>query len=126
MINEKQVNVTITLIVVNTDFNISIARIILGNTVLIALVLESKDKSYTTNLWKVVPETPGIDMTADPLKDIQMKEADIRKNQMIHIEHIVTVKTDAGTCNKTAVYEIPFEKLGIAIDIANFDNNREL
>lgn len=126
MINGKQVNVTITLIVVNADFNISIARFIVGNSVIIGMVLESKDKSYTTNLWKVVPETPGIDMSADPLKDIQMTEADIRKNQMIHIEHIVTVKTNAGTCQKTAVYDIPFEKLGIAIDIANFDNNREL
>jgi len=126
MINGKQVNVTITLIVVNTDFNISIARFIVGNSVIIGIALESKDKSYTTNLWKVVPETPGIDMSADPLKDVQMTEADIRKNQMIHIEHIVTVKTDAGTCQKTAVYEIPFEKLGIAIDIGNFDNHREL
>lgn len=126
MINTKQVNITITLIVINTDFNISIAKFIVGNSVIIGLVLESQDKSYTTNLWKVIPEPAGINMSDDPLKDIHFTEANIRKAQMIHIEHIVTVKTDIGECENTAVYEIPFEKLGIALDIQNFDNHRQL
>jgi hypothetical protein len=123
MLNGKQVNVTITLIVVNADFNITIERFIVGNSVLIGLMLESKDKSYTTNLWKVNPETPGIDMMADPLKDIRMTEAQIRIAKMITIEHFVTVVTENGECQNTASFIIPFEMLNIAMEKRFFDNH---
>jgi hypothetical protein len=123
MINGKQVDVTIKLIVINADFNITIEKINVGRVVLINLMLESKDKNYSGNQWKIVPEPEGVNLNDDPLKDVHLSIAQIRENKMISIEHILTVKTDNGECTRSESFVILFTDLGIALEKHFFDNH---
>ncbi len=123
MINSKQVNCTIIIIVLNSDFNITIDKIVLGNSVLINLILESKDKSYNTNQWQITPQPDGVNFTDDPLTDIHLTEAQIRKAKKISIIHSITKVTDSGVCSGSASIDILFTDLNKAIEKHSFDNH---
>jgi hypothetical protein len=123
MINGKQVNVAITEIVLNADFNIKIESIIEKRITLINLTVESVDKNYTTNEWKIFPPVVGFNFTDDPLQNVQWSVIQIREMGKISINHNLTVNTDAGTCTASASFVIPFENLKAALDKKLFDNH---
>jgi hypothetical protein len=124
-INDKQIDLTITVVLPVTDFNINISSVTEGNQQLINLELESMDKNYTEVEWKITPEPIGLasPLKDDPLKKVRMTVVSVRELKSIHIEHIVTVQTDTGKCSATGVYDLPFLKLKNALIKKSFDNH---
>jgi len=123
LMNGKQVNVTITIIVVNTDFKITIGRVAGTRAAIINLTVESIDKQYSKNEWTLLPAVTGFNFSDDPLNNVQWPEALIRRAGEISITHIVTIVGETGECKASATFVILFENLNKAIEKKTFDNH---
>ena len=123
LVNGKQVNATITIIVVNPDFKITIERATVTNNAIVSLTAESLDKKYTKNEWTVLPSVTILNPADDPLKDIRWTFSQIRESGGLSVTHIVTTISETGECWASTTFGLLFENLEKALQKKNFDNH---